>query len=267
MEGNKLNEVMYALKRDHLENLYKQGKRADGRGFLDYREIKIEKSIFKHANGSAMVIIGDTKVAVGIKSDVGEPYPDRPNEGVMTTSAELVPMAAPDFESGPPDEDTIELARVVDRSIRESECIDFSKLVIEEGKLVRILFFDIHVLDYSGSLFDAANLAVIAALMDTKLPKIKMEDDKPIETDEFEKIELNNLPVEVTVCKLGDHYILDPDLDETEAMDCRITIGTDEEGNIRAMQKGLAGTIKPKELPKLYQIAKEQAQKLRKLLK
>jgi exosome complex component RRP42 len=66
----------------------------------------------------------------GIKMDIGEPYPDEPDSGVMTTAAELIPMASPDFESGPPDEESIELARVVDRGIRESKIIDVDKLCV-----------------------------------------------------------------------------------------------------------------------------------------
>ena len=267
MGETNLSEVIGSLKRDYLENLLNQGKRLNGRGFLDYRDVKIEKGVFKHAAGSSVVSIGDTKIAVGIKADVGAPYSDTPDRGVMTTSVELVPLAAPDFESGPPNENSIELARVVDRSIRESECIDLASLVIEEGKLVRILFIDIHVLDHSGNLIDAANLATIAALLDTKLPKLKVENGTVETLDEFEDLKLRNLPVEVTICKLGNHYLLDPDLDEESAMDCRLTIATDDDGDIRAMQKGLGGTLKSSELQKLYQIAKEQAQKLRKLLK
>ena len=47
---------------------------------------------------------------------------------------ELVPFASPMFESGPPREDAIELARVVDRGIRHSEIVDKKKLCITPGK-------------------------------------------------------------------------------------------------------------------------------------
>jgi len=42
----------------------------------------------------------------------------------MSTSAEFRPMASPRFESGPPNEESIEVARVIDRGIRESGAID-----------------------------------------------------------------------------------------------------------------------------------------------
>ena len=146
------------IKKDYIIKLAKSGKRADDRKFDEFRKIEIETDIIKKAEGSAKVRIGNTQVIAGIKMDVGEPYPDTPDSGVMTTAAELIPMASPDFESGPPDEESIELARVVDRGIRESEVIDVDKLCIVPGEKVWMVFIDIHILDYDGNLFDAAAL-------------------------------------------------------------------------------------------------------------
>jgi len=162
--------VTPAIKRDYLANLAEQGKRADGRRFDEYRNIEIETNIISKAEGSARVKIGNTQVIAGIKMDAGEPYSDSPESGVMTTAAELIPLASPDFESGPPRENAIELARVVDRGIRESEVIELDKLCIEPGEKVWIVFIDIHIIDYDGNLFDAASLAALAALMTTKVP-------------------------------------------------------------------------------------------------
>ncbi|MEK7831904.1 MAG: hypothetical protein AAB401_12500, partial [Acidobacteriota bacterium] len=46
----------------------------------------------------------------------------------------------------------IELARVVDRGLRESHCIDLDKLVIKPGEKVFTVFVDIHILDHQGNL-------------------------------------------------------------------------------------------------------------------
>jgi len=84
-------------------------------------------------------------------------------------------MASPRFESGPPNEESIEVARVIDRGIRESGAIDTKKLLIEEN-LVWIVFIDVHVLDHDGNLIDAGGIASMAALLNTRLPKY--EDGK-----------------------------------------------------------------------------------------
>ena len=137
------------------------------------------------------------------------------------TNCELLPMAAPGFEPGPPSPESIELARVVDRGIRESELVDLEKLCIEEGKKVWMLFIDLHVIDYDGNLFDASNLAVMAALMNTKLLPIR------------DKLALS------TFVKIGNGLILDPSLEEEDILEARITIGVTDEGNhVCSMQKG-----------------------------
>ncbi len=39
-------------------------------------------------------------------------------------------------------------------------------------------FLDLHVIDYDGNLMDAAVLGSVAALMNTKIPTAKIEDDE-----------------------------------------------------------------------------------------
>ena len=122
------------IKKNYLQKLAEQNKRSDGRKFNDYRPVSIEPGVISKAEGSARVKIGNTQVVAGIKMDMGEPYPDTPDAGVMTTAAELIPLASPDFEAGPPRENAIELARVVDRGIRESNVIELEKLCLEPDR-------------------------------------------------------------------------------------------------------------------------------------
>jgi len=252
--------ITASIKRDFLEKLAKENKRADGRAFDEFRDIDIEVGLISKAEGSAKVKIGNTQVIVGIKMDVGEPYPDTPNSGVMTTAAELIPMASPDFEAGPPREDAIELARVVDRGIRESEIIDVEKLCISPEEKVWIVFIDIHVLDYDGNLFDAASLAALAALMTTTVPAERFEvgEDHPLPIKEP--------PVSCTSIKFNDTIIMDPALDEEEIAEARLTVATDTEGNIRAMQKGLNGSFTVDEIKKVIKTSIDNGKKIREKL-
>ncbi|MDP0971169.1 hypothetical protein Q6294_29965, partial [Klebsiella pneumoniae] len=88
-----------SIKKDYLYRLAKKGKRPDGRATTEYRPITIERGVVNMAEGSALVSIGNTTVLAGIKMDLGEPYPDTPNKGALSTAAELIPLASPDFES------------------------------------------------------------------------------------------------------------------------------------------------------------------------
>src|SRR6266705_3404613 len=122
-----------------------------------------------------MISRGKRIVLVGVKVQTGPPFPDTPDEGVLTVNAELVPLASPSFEAGPPSEEAIELARVVDRGIRESKAIDMKSLVLQKGKTVQVVYVDIYVLDHDGNLIDAASMAALAALINAKVPKMEMK--------------------------------------------------------------------------------------------
>ena len=252
--------VVPIIKRDYIYKLAEQGKRVDGRNFDEYRKIEIETGVVSKAEGSARVKIGNTQVMAGIKMDVGEPYSDSPDSGVMTTAAELIPLASPDFEAGPPREDAIELARVVDRGVRESEVIELDKLCIEPGEKVWIVFIDIHILDYDGNLFDAASLACLAALSTAKVPAERFElgEDYPLP--------LKEPPISCTSVKFNNVVVVDPALDEEEIADARLTVATDTNGDLRAMQKGLNGSFTREEIQKIIKASIDNGREIRKQL-
>src|SRR3990167_8361938 len=162
---------MYRELRSHIISLLNVDTRLDGRKPTEYRKpIEIEYGIVKTAEGSAKVKIGETEVIVGVKMEVGEPYPDMPDEGTIIVGAELLPLSNPEFELGPPGIQAIELARVVDRGIRSEEALDFRKLCIEPGKKIWMVIIDICPINDAGNLFDASSLAALAALKNTKYP-------------------------------------------------------------------------------------------------
>jgi len=132
------------INKKKIENLLADGKRLDNRNPFDYRNIEIETGISKNAEGSSRVRIGKTEVIVGVKLGVQEPYPDHEDEGTMMVGMEFSQICGERYESGPPRINAIEVARVVDRGIRESGLIDWKKLCIEEGEKVWCIFIDIY---------------------------------------------------------------------------------------------------------------------------
>jgi len=248
-------EIISSVKRDYIIDLVRQGKRCDGRAVDQLREITLEVGPIKTANGSAKVKLGKTQVLVGVKLMHAEPFPDTPESGVLIVNAELLPLASPTFEPGPPRAEAIELARVVDRGIRESEAIDLDKLAIKPGEDVWSVFIDIDVLDHDGGLIDASALAAIAALFNVRPPE---EEDWKL--PEFP---ISKCPVAVTVAKIDDKLVVDPCLDEERVMDARLTITTIEDGSICAMQKGGIGYFTREELEQAYDLANAKASELR----
>lgn len=254
---------------NYIRQLISKDIRVDGRGLTQYREIKIERSISpKSAEGSARVIIGDTEVVAGVKMDIGNPFPDTPDEGVMIVNTELLPLSSPEFESGPPSVQSIELSRVIDRGIRESKSLDTKKLCIKAGEKVWMIFIDIYPINEGGNLFDAAGLAAVAALQDAKFP---VYDEKNEKIDYNKKktdkgLPLGELPVSCTVWQIQDKIIIDPTSDEEKAMEARLTVASFKDGTICAMQKGGTKALSSGEINKVVEIALEKANELRKVL-
>lgn len=250
-------EVMEDIRKDYVYDLIESGKRVDGRGFRDYREISVERDIIIKAEGSALVKLGDTSVLVGVKLDIGEPFSDTPNKGVLMTNTELRPGASPDFETGPPNENSVELARVVDRGIRGSETIDLEKLCIEEGEKVWMTFIDIHALDNDGNLMDAAALGAIASLLNTRIP-----NERYGLTGE-DTLSIRDTPVAVTMVKIGENILVDPNLHEENAATSRLTVISNADGTVSGMQKSGSEGLKEEEIVEMVEIGIEKAGEIR----
>jgi exosome complex component RRP42 len=260
--------VIDGLKKAQILELLEQGKRVDGRALDQSREIIIETNAIPKANGSARIRLGDTEVICGVKVQPDRPFPDTGDKGLFICTAELLPLSHSTVETGPPQPHVIELARVVDRGIRESHMIDVSQLVIEKDKSVIGVFADNVVVDYDGNLFDACSYAATAALLTTKSPKWNWIDDKPtLAEGEDTKLPISTIPVSVTMGKIGSHIIVDPNGDEWDSMDARITITSDSDGNICALQKGGSDGFTQDEINQCGEISVRVGAKIREKLK
>lgn len=226
-----------------IVDLISKGKHIDERQPFDMRSLDIEVGLIEKGNGSAQVRLGKTKVLVGVKVEPGTPFPDTPNEGILTVNAELVPLASPSFELGPPGESSIELARIVDRGIRESKALGLSKLCVEPGKKVFVVFVDVYVLDHDGNLIDASSIGALAAILNARMKEYEYHDGQIRFKDAEISLPVNDYPVSVTFARINDVLLADPCLEEEQVMSARLTVTTDRAERICAMQKGGLGTF------------------------
>ena len=254
------------IQKRFISTLAKEGKRIDGRKPDEFREISIETNVIPNAEGSARVRLGETEVLMGVKIDLGTPFPDTPDEGVLMSGAELHPMASRRFETGPPDAESIELARVVDRGIREAHAIDTKKLCITPGEKIWMVMIDAHVMNHQGNLIDACGLAAMAALSTAKMPKLDEEGKIVLGEKSDEPLPITTKVFPVTIARINGKLMLDPTLEEEDTMDVRLTISTKDDGNITAMQKGLTGALTMKEIEEAIDMSIKKGKELRKLL-
>jgi exosome complex component RRP42 len=251
-----MNDVIAEIRKDYIYGLAKRGERADGRALDEYRPIQVEVGVIEKAEGSARVRIGNTQVLVGIKLQPGEPFADAPETGVIITNVELVPLASPSFEPGPPNENAIELARVVDRGVRESGAIDLSQLTLPDGK-VWLIFIDVHVLDHDGNLIDASALGALAALINAKTPSERYGYGPDT------ALPIKESPIAVTAVDLDGEIMLDPSLDEETIASSRITVISGQQGTLAGMQKSGTGTLSTDELLRIVKLASSKAMQIR----
>jgi len=262
-----VKRIVSRIEKNYIKSNLRKDERIDGRGLWDYRKFEINSDIVASAEGSADVKLGNTRIITGLKYDVGTPFPDLPNEGVCTVMAELLPLASPLFERGPPNEQSIELARVVDRGIRHADCVQTKKLCIKEKEAVYILFVDMYVMNHDGNLIDSGAVGALTTLLSAHIPEGIIGENGLEWTGKYltGKDLVNELPLAITYGKIGDIIFLDPKLPEELVCDGKITISVTED-KITSIQKSGVATFTIDEINMLAKKSLETGRNLRKQL-
>lgn len=250
-------------KETHIEKALAANVRYDGRAKNEFRTITIEKGIIATAEGSARVICGDTEIIAGVKLALGKPYDDKPDEGTLMVNCELLPMAHPSIENGPPGMDSIEISRVIDRGLRETHTINPKSLCLTHGEQVWTVTVDLVPINHDGNLIDLGAIAAIAALEDAKIPDV-IDGKADFKHKGTKGLEIQHKPLPITVCKIGKQLFVDATFSEEEQMQARLTIGVLEDGNICSLQKGGHKGFSHDELVQAFDMATDAAKTLRK---
>lgn len=116
---------------------------------------------------------------------------------------------------------------------------------------------------YLGNLFDAVSLAAKAALCNTSIPNIvgTYEDGKNIDLqisdDPFDTkpLDARDLPVLVSLCKIGNNYVADPTIEEEICGAGCIVVSVTPKGNVTAVLKKGAGSFMPDTLNEIITVS------------
>jgi exosome complex component RRP42 len=125
---------------------------------------------------------------------------------------------------------------------------------------------DIHIVNHAGNLIDAAGLAAIAALHTAKMPEYDEEAGKVSYEKKHKKLPIKFKPVPITVFRMGDSLFLDANLEEESVMSVSMTVTTQDEGNVVALQKRGSGSLSPEEIEKAFSLSMAKGAEIRKLL-
>ncbi len=210
------------------------GIREDGRTPADHRPITVELGVLQNANGSAHLCIGShTDVIAGVKAQITEPPAANPGNGIVDVSIECAPSLFVDMHSRREDVNS-ELDNAVKQILHAA--LPLSSLCVMPGRFAWHIYIDVIVLAVDGNILEAVSCAIWAALVDTRLPLLVpvraeagFKDDFSLETGDGSEVKLatNNLPIYVTLARIGDKYIVDATQHEEACSTSRVQFAVD----------------------------------------
>lgn len=176
----------------HLRTHLDQRVRVDGRGFMDSRSLtvncgagegidtllsfKAKKGIY----GSAEVRLGGTLVCCDTTLLIGTPSPVAPDEGDLDFDVSLTGICDPKYESfRTKHDDALDLESLLTSVFIDGRIVDLKSLGIAKGEYAFRLCVGVTVLSLDGNLQDAAIVAVMTALDDTRMPDVVFPSDLP----------------------------------------------------------------------------------------
>jgi exosome complex component RRP42 len=195
--------------------------------------------IVSHAAGSARLRLANTDILVGVKAEIDVPSPDKPKSGKIDFFVDCSANATPEFEGRGGDDLALEISNILGKAYTSQQVFNLEAMCIMPRQQCWKLFVDILILECGGNLFDAISLAVKAALFNTRIPRVStaMMDggsvdlilsDDPYDCD---RTDVATVPLLVTLCKIGDHYIVDPSAEEEKCCSSSIVIGVSYGGD------------------------------------
>ncbi|WVW81134.1 hypothetical protein I302_103125 [Kwoniella bestiolae CBS 10118] len=258
----------------YLSRFLTKGYRSDGRKTIDWRDVSINAGSISTSNGSSLVRMGDTTMVCGIKAEIAEPTAQSPNAGYVVPNVDLPALCSPNFKPGPPGDEAQTISNWLNDLIVSSNTIPPSSLVISPGKSVWAIYIDVVCINYDGNAFDAAVLAVMAALRNVKLPKARYEEETTrticSRTEKY-PLQLGRIPLS---CSFGifesTHLLPDPTSYETPLLPTTLIIALDESNHACLIRQEGLGGIKGKSgervLGEAWSMAEERVRVLRGIL-
>lgn len=265
--------MLSSFERTFIVNGVEQDFRSDGRSCHDYRHFEVETGIVSNTSGSARLRLSTTDILVGVKAEIGEPHLEKPNYGYIEFFVDCSANASPEFEGRGGDELGAMLAKTLEKAYNHKSAIDLESLCILPGKQCWVLYIDALVLECGGNLFDCVSLAVKAALHNTRIPNVSVSmeeggEELEISDDPHDcrRLDVNSIPVTVTMSKIGHRHVVDASLQEEACSLAQLLVSVNGDNNICAMQKVGQGALDPDSIFEMTETASSVGKSLNKAL-
>ncbi|KAI9297258.1 hypothetical protein K502DRAFT_340293 [Neoconidiobolus thromboides FSU 785] len=253
--------VFNTLSENEKEFLLKsvaKGKRSDGRGKYDVREIQIvyDKKVY----GSVSIQLGKTKVLARTSCTVVTPRETRGSEGILKIFSELHPISNVKYELGKSSDEEIAISRFLEKTIKKSRALDLESLCIKAGEKVFEIRVDLHFNNHDGNLIDAGCLATLASLLHFRRPDVTVQGDEFTIHTAQEKalipLTIHHFPVSVTFAffNQGEQFVVDPTNIEEQIKDGTLSISMNLFQEICAFSKPGGTPLEPEQLIRCNQL-------------
>ncbi|XP_071383614.1 exosome complex component RRP42 isoform X2 [Centroberyx affinis] len=172
--------------------------------------------------------------------------------------------ATPEFEGRGGEELGTELSNTLYKVFNNKRSVDLKSLCISAGEHCWALYVDVLLLQCDGNLYDAISVAIKAALFNTKIPKVFISADdeggKEIELsdDPYDcmRLDVENVPCIVTLCKVGHRHVVDATLQEKACSVASLIISVTHKGTVTCVRKVGGGSLDPESIFEMTEAGK-----------
>jgi len=242
-----------------------QGFRNDGRGCYDYRRLAFEMNPIPSATCSCRLRAGETDLIVCVRCDVAKPSRQLPDRGEVRVNVSCAASVSVAFSDGRSAEGASRKLSLLLESLCFGEgVVDRRELCVQPGEFVWDVHVDVLVLTSGGNLLDSMSLALCAALSETLLPKVEVQeameegevvqlrvDDRPEMGTPFP---LRRLPLCVTVAQIQDRFLFDVTSEEELCADATLCVVVDAKvGDVIGVHKLGGGLFDAAALPSMLE--------------
>ena len=231
-------------------------KRSDGRGFRALRQVKITRNYLKHAEGSVLIELGDTKVICSDSVEERVPrFLRNTGKGWVTAEYSMLPRSTntrTQRERGGGNGRTFEIQRLIGRSLRSVTDINaFGE---------RTLWIDCDVIQADGGTRTVSITGAYVALVDAFR--------KMVEGGTIENVPVKDSVAAISVGKVAGEVLLDLNYEEDSKAEVDMNIvmtGTGKFVEIQGTAEG--GVFTKEEMDGLIKIAQNGIKILTKIQK